>query len=199
MMISLLDNGLDFPDKKSEGKIMWKDIKGFDGYQVSDDGRVRTHNKVTHTERHGDRHWKDRELTYKVGHSKRNRGDRRVDLWKDGKPHGFKVSRLVAFTFLDDDINDLTKTVNHKDGDFNNNRIENLELISLGDNIRHGFDNGLYSTAIRIIVTDKKSGESTEHRSMSMASKYVGRSVGYISNLFKKGIYEDTDYTYKRA
>lgn len=178
---------------------MWKDIKGFDGYQVSDDGRVRTHNKVTHTERHGDRRWKDRELACKVGRSKRNRGDKRVDLWKDGKPYGFKVSRLVAFTFLDEDINDLSKTVNHKDGDFNNNRIENLELISLGDNIRHGFENGLYSTAVKVLVTDKKTGVCSEHRSMSMASKYVGRSVGYISNLFKKGIYEDIDYTYKRV
>ena len=198
-MISLLSDGLGFPHKKPEEKIMWKDIEGFDGYQVSDDGRVRTHNKVTHTDKHGDRRWKDRELSYKVGKGHKNRGDRRVDLWKDGKPHTFLVARLVAATFIGGDITDRSVTVNHKDGNFLNNSVDNLELITLKDNINHGFDNGLYSTAIKIIVTDKVTGESTEHRSMSMASKFVGRCEGYISNLFRKGRYEDKRYSYSRV
>ena len=198
-MISLLSDGLGFPHKKPEERIMWKNIKGFDGYQVSDDGRVRTHNKVTHTAKHGDRRWKDRELSYKVAKGSSSRGDRRVDLWKDGKPHTVLVARLVATAFIGGELDDKSITVNHKDGNFLNNSVDNLELISLKDNINHGFDNGLYSTAIKIIVTDKETGLSTEHRSMTMASKFVGRCDGYVSNLFRKGKHEDKCYLYRRA
>ena len=38
---------------------IWKDIKNYKGYQVSNLGRVRTHNKTTYTKIHGERHWKD--------------------------------------------------------------------------------------------------------------------------------------------
>ena len=39
---------------------IWKDIPDYAGYQVSNKGRVRTHNKTTFTKIHGVRHWKDR-------------------------------------------------------------------------------------------------------------------------------------------
>lgn len=35
----------------------WKDIPNYDGYQVSNMGRVRTHNKITYTQKHGLRKW----------------------------------------------------------------------------------------------------------------------------------------------
>lgn len=38
---------------------IWKDIPGYNGYQASNLGRIRSHNKITYTERHGYRHWKD--------------------------------------------------------------------------------------------------------------------------------------------
>lgn len=176
----------------------WRDIPDFDGYQVSDTGIVRTHNKVTFTERHGFRHWKDRELSPKVGISKRNRGDKRVDLWKNGKPHGFKVARLVAFTFLGEDISNTKLTVNHIDGDFNNNNLSNLEIISLGDNIRHGFDTGLYNCCVGVKVTNKETGESETFRSMSRASKALGKNKGYISAIFCRGETEDDQYYFEK-
>ena len=120
--------------------MIWKDIPNFEGYQVSDTGLVRTHNKVTCTEYHGIRHWKNRILKFKNA-EKTKRNQARVDLWKDGKPHSFVVARLVAFTFFEADINDHSLTVNHIDGDWQNNNLQNLELISLAANIKHGFEN----------------------------------------------------------
>ena len=105
---------------------IWKNIPNFEGYQVSNCGRVRTHDKTTFTKRHGERHWKDRILHYKGNSYKTGY---RVDLWENNKPHTMLVARLVAFTFLKKDINDHELTVNHIDGNRLNNNIENLELI----------------------------------------------------------------------
>ena len=41
---------------------IWKDIKEYNGYQVSNLGRVRTFNKTTFTTKHGVRHWENRIL-----------------------------------------------------------------------------------------------------------------------------------------
>jgi hypothetical protein len=38
-------------------------------------------------------------------------------------------------------------TVNHKNGNALDNSAANLEWLSRGDNIRHGFANGLYPQA----------------------------------------------------
>ena len=96
---------------------IWKDIPNYSGYQASNLGRIRTYNKVTYTKMHGERHWKDRILSFKPSTSSRkniNQGmGYRVDLWKDGKPKTLLVARLVATTFLENLI-DTKMTVNHK-------------------------------------------------------------------------------------
>ena len=51
-------------------KEIWKDIPNFDGYQVSNCGRVRTYNKITFTNKHNIRHWKIRILIPKVKNNK---------------------------------------------------------------------------------------------------------------------------------
>lgn len=167
---------------------IWKDIKGFEGYQVSNIGRVRTHNKITYTKLHGKRKWKDRILCYKhENYSSKNRKQGvgyRVDLWKDGKPHTFLVHRLVATTFLEDFI-DTNMTVNHKDGNRYNNNVENLEWLTLADNIRYGFDNKQFPQKF-IKITNTMTGDKQIFRSMSQASKYFHKFEGFISQRLKK-------------
>ena len=101
---------------------IWKDIPNYSGYQVSNFGRVRTNSKVTHTDKHGDRYWKDRILKFK---GKNYKTGYRVDLWKNGKPNSFLVARLVAFTFYNKNIEDRKLTVNHIDGNRLNNNLQN--------------------------------------------------------------------------
>ena len=163
----------------------WRDIKGYEGiYQASDLGRIRTHeNKTTYTERHGVRKWKQIILKYRgynpsTGH--------RVSLWKDGLSKDFLVARLVAFTFLGGDIDDRWLTVNHLDGNRMNNILSNIELVSIGDNIRHAFENGLIGTGKKTLVYDDISGETQEFKSMSMACRFIGKNVGFISEHYKK-------------
>ena len=174
----------------------WKDIPDFEGYQVSDTGLVRTHNKITYTEHHGARHWQDRILKFKNAEkSKRNQA--RVDLWKDGKPHCFVVARLVAFTFFGADINDHSLTVNHIDGNWHNNDLRNLELISLAANIKHGFENGLYHTCNKTRVINKLTGEKTECRSEADACRVIGKSHSYINVKRKQGKNENEKFRWE--
>ena len=161
---------------------IWKDIPDYEGiYQASSLGRIRSSpNKVTYSKRHGERHWKTRIL--------KGRGDyittgKRVSLWKDGACKDWLVARLVAITFLGNPPDGYT--VNHKDGNRLNNNISNLEWLSLGDNIRHGFEMGLYNAQKQVVLVRGK--ERLMFRSMAEESRFLGRRNGYVSDCFKYG------------
>lgn len=160
---------------------IWRDIPDYEGiYQASNLGRIRTSpNKTTFTDHHGARHWKVRIL--------KGRGDykqtgRRVSLWKNGKSKDWLVARLVAITFLGKPTKEAN-TVNHKNGNRLDNRVENLEWLSLGDNIRHAFNTGLHKQHKIRLYNDYC---DMQFRSMSVASKFIGRNTGYISLCIQK-------------
>lgn len=158
---------------------IWKDIPGYDGYQASNLGRIRTHNKITYTKLHGERRWKDRVLHYK-SQNNYNTGYR-VTLWKNGKPKVFLVARLVATTFLENLIN-TNMTVNHKDGNRFNNRVENLEWLTRADNIKYGFENNQYKQqGIKLF----NENETKNFRSISQANLFLKRNHSYIYNCIK--------------
>lgn len=164
----------------------WRDIPGYEAiYQASSYGRIRSaEGKTTVSTRHGVRRWKSRVLKPKSCKDFRAIGYR-VTLWKDKAPHDYLVARLVAATFLGVPIS--TKlTVNHKDGDRLNNHVENLEFLTLSQNIRYGFENGQYKQN-RTTLTNINTGESCSFASMSKAGLHIGRDERYISAVAKKG------------
>ena len=166
---------------------VWKDIKDYNGYQVSNLGRVRTFNKITSSKLYKERHWKNRILKFK---SKNYRTGYRVDLWKDGKPHSLLVARLVAFTFYNEDINNHKLTVDHVDGNRFNNNLNNLELVSLKENIQRAFRNSLVP-AIKVKIIDKKDNQEKCFYSLSQGNIYMNKDHSYLSNKIKKNIFED--------
>lgn len=155
---------------------VWKDIPGYEGiYQASSLGNIRTaEGKTTYTEKHGVRHWKSRSLK---GRGDNYRTGKRVSLWKDGVVKDWLVARLVAITFLGNPPEGFT--VNHKDGNRMNNAVDNLEWLSRADNIRHGFETGLYHTQKPIVLT--KGGQTFEFRSMAKCDAFLRREKGYTS------------------
>lgn len=166
-------------------KEIWKNIKNYENiYEVSNTGKVRTvEGKTTHSVLHGKRIWKQRVLKYKGFTPKTGY---RVSLWKDKKTKDFLVARLVAFTFFNKDINDRKLTVNHKDGNRMNNNINNLELISLADNIRHGFETGLYTNQIETKLKCLETNEILTFRSRSGASRFLNKNKGFVSERIMK-------------
>ena len=88
----------------------------------------------------------------KYGYFELNIGGRTGEKWL--------VHRLVANVWCNNESN--FSTVNHIDGNKGNNCAENLEWVSLQDNIRHGFDNGLYDncSSLRAKYISWKSGHT---------------------------------------
>lgn len=110
----------------------WRDIEGFDGfYQVSNMGRVRSC-----CNSHGTRgKWKFRAL------SANHDGYLKVRLIKGSKDLTKRVHTLVAEAFIPNP-NDYN-TVNHKDGNKTNNRVDNLEWADRSQQMIHAYKLGL--------------------------------------------------------
>lgn len=109
---------------------IWKDIKGYEGlYQVSNLGRVKSLPKLKKTPTTT---YYTKEMIKKSNLCK---GYLRLPLCKEGHTKSFFVHCLVAQAFLGD-ANGLT--VNHKDENKLNNKADNLEYMTLAENIRYG-------------------------------------------------------------
>lgn len=172
---------------------IWKDIPNYEGYQVSNLGRVRTYNKITYKQGI-ERHWKNRILKYK---GKTYTTGYRVDLWKNGKPKTLLVARLVAFTFNNEDIDNHKLTVDHIDGNRFNNHLDNLELVSLAENIKRGFENGLYNFQKKVKIIDKKTKKEIIFNNLSKGSQYMYYNKRYLSSKIKKNIFENDKYKWE--
>lgn len=105
----------------------------------------------------------------------------RVTLWKNGKGKDYLVARLVATTFLKNLI-DTNMTVNHKNGNRLDNKIENLEWLSRGDNIRYGFDNNQFH---QINIVLENNNKLYKFNSLSKANNFLKRHNNYISQCLK--------------
>ena len=148
-------------------------------YEASSEGRIRTcDGKVTSNALHKHRVWKQRILKQKCITHGRGRTDYRVSLWKDGVEKTWLVSRLVALAFCEGYSEGMT--VNHIDGNPMNNKASNLEWCSIGDNIRKGFEIGLYSTQRQVSII-YPNGESKDFASIADANRFLGKGKSYLS------------------
>ncbi len=162
----------------------WRDIPGYEKlYQASDKGQIRTcEGKTTRNARYSKRVWKQRILKQKLQTNKFGRTDARVSLWKDGVQCDHLVARLVALTWCDGYSPGMT--VNHIDGNSMNNSADNLEWVSRGDNIRKGFEDGLYHTQKGVVLDGEVA--SFSFNSMAQAGRFLGRSSGYIDGCIRR-------------
>lgn len=171
-------------------ETIWKEIPGYEGiYEASSLGEIRTsEGKTTWSSRFDcPRVWRQRILKQKVYRAKgRTRSDARVTLYKDGNPKDFLVSRLIAETFLGAPSSQMT--VNHTDGDSLNNNVSNLEWVTCKENSAHGnLIDKLDFCKKSVCLLNVETGEIHAFKSLSDASKFLGKFNGYISQIIKRG------------
>jgi hypothetical protein len=96
----------------------WADVPGFPSYQVSRQGQVRSLKR-------------GRILRQFRGED----GYLHLNLWRDGRPKHHLVHRVVASAWLGGIPEGYQ--VNHKNGIKTDNRVENLEVVTPRENLRH--------------------------------------------------------------
>lgn len=159
---------LELLDKKKSkyipDRILFYDLKKFCKYEISKCGLVR--NKQTY-------HIRKPGITRK--------GYLQIRIEK----RTVKIHRLVALNFLPNPFG--LSEVNHKDGNKLNNKIENLEWVSSGDNQRHSYKLGLREPVRKrnIEIGFKIEDLLKEQKSMSLIARELGVKYGTVRYYMK--------------
>ncbi|SPF51194.1 conserved hypothetical protein [Candidatus Desulfosporosinus infrequens] len=101
---------------------LWKDIEGFEGvYQISTKGRLKSFKKL----REG----------FILSNKNSKKDYLSVVLTHKGRVRYARIHKLVAEAFIAN-VNNKPQ-INHKDGNKQNNKVENLEWVSGSENVIH--------------------------------------------------------------
>lgn len=136
-------------DQAHDPRERWAPIPGYDGYEASTHGRVRSNSGVLAT---GLNPATQRES---------------VTLWNHGAPKTLTVHRLVLMAH--DGIHDEATEVCHRNGDKGDNRLANLRWGTRSDNqrekVRHGARGGpqrLTSEQVDAIRAERRAGATQQ-------------------------------------
>lgn len=176
----------------------WRDIEGFDGYQVSSEGRVRSFWRMVHYKDRPGCHSVLTDDPFILSQSDDGKGYRHVMLLdrKNGVYKCRRVHRLVAEAFLqknnDDDV------VDHIQSGYesrSNNSVSNLQWVTQKYNVQKSFRDGMHAEELKrrrkcIRVLDTWTGEEAYFRSVSEAASFYGVSQPALSDsaLDRKGL-----------
>lgn len=117
-------------------RIIWKDIKGFEGlYQISNTGDVKS---LARYKNHYSKKVYVPECIRKPGKDKN--GYLIIPLNLKGKKYMRKIHRLVAEAFIPNPDN--KPVVDHIDCDVTNNNVSNLRWATIKENNKYINDNG---------------------------------------------------------
>lgn len=135
---------------------IWKDVKGYEGiYKISDYGSLKSNKN------------------YKKA-SVNKYGYYQTTLYKNGKKRNALVHRLVAEAFLPNPNN--KPTINHKDGNKLNNRVDNLEWATNKEQTNH---------SINVLGNKSVISDKCRKRQIELHQRKVKRSDGMVFESIK--------------
>lgn len=102
--------------------------------------------------------------------------------------HWFSVHCLMVKVFWNLDV-DATTVVNHKDGNKSNNNLNNLEVVSQSENIKHAYENGMNIKKNKRAVNqvDVHGNVIGHFSSLTEAENKTGINRGGIHRAIKRG------------
>jgi len=171
-----------------------KQVKGYEGlYEVNENGNVFSVERIVVS---GKNKKCVRKFERKEKAQRRDKyGYFRVSLSKEGKVKVISVHRIVAMTFIEGNSN---LTVNHIDGNKNNNHYKNLEFISSSENVKHAHKIGLSKPPKANVGTENKKSKLSEVQVRKIRnSNLSSRKLGEIYNVHHsviQGIKNGTRY-----
>lgn len=149
---------------------IWKKLNNYPGYEVSNEGRIKSYRQTE----------KGRILA-----GKKTQGYIGIDLRLNGETKQELLHRLVLSTF--NPIVGWEKlTVNHINGNKEDNRLENLEWMSLSENVSHArrvLQSGNGTKKVHIITLKR---EEYYFDTTTDAAEFCGVTKGTISRWANK-------------
>lgn len=116
----------------------WVKIKGYEEfYEISSSGEIRSKDRTVTDKIGRTMSWKGKVLNPDIAPN----GYYRVTFSINRKRKQFYVHRLIAEYFIPNPDN--LPQVNHIDGNKLNNSLDNLEWVTVQDNVIHAYKNGL--------------------------------------------------------
>lgn len=104
----------------------WRDVPNYEGYyQASNLGRVRSLDRTVTYSNGSDRFYKGQILKAAVSD-----GYKLISLSIDGESRSFKLSQIMAMTFLGHKPDGHKLVVDHINGDRSDDRVENLRIVT---------------------------------------------------------------------
>jgi hypothetical protein len=165
---------------------IWKPIKDYENYEVSNLGRVKSLNY----------HRENREKILKP--LKHRDGYLLVVLYKSGKRKHFQIHRLVAQAFI---LNPENKPcINHIDCNPSNNCVSNLEWCTPKENIQYAYKLGRMKVCKEntpIIAINLTTKEKIYFNSQNEAARQLNLSVTCINYVLKGRCKKTSNYTFK--
>ena len=140
----------------------WRDIEGFDMYEVNAQGQVRRKAQIL------------KPGAIPTGHLT-------VGLCRGkGKPKSMYVHRLVALAFLEN--RESKRVVNHKNGNPKDNRLENLEWATHSENNTHAYQSNGRCAAneLKVAAVDDGGEIVMSFRSGSEAARMMNVTTNSI-------------------
>lgn len=95
----------------------------------------------------------------------------------DGKRKFYFVHRIVASTYIKNPKR--RNYINHIDGDKLNNRVENLEWVTVGENTQHAYDMGLILSSSKQCELYYEDTYIDYFNSKSNMYRYISNQTGY--------------------
>lgn len=187
-------------------KEIWKDIKGYPNYMVSNTGKIKSLGRWIDRKCKGKK-WQEEKILKSLVD---NDGYLFVRLCKNGKVKNFKVHRLVAQAFISNPNN--YPCVNHKDENKTNNFVyinedgtvnfekSNIEWCDAKYNNNYGTRNKRVAEKMSKLVLqiDIKTNEViAEFPSTMEVQRQLGISISNISECCNNKPHHNTAYGFK--
>ncbi len=168
---------------------IFKDVSGFEKfYEVSNFGYVKS-KKCVRKNNVQKRKFKSRILSF---NKVRNKYPKIILYGDNGQKKEVRLHILIAEHFLDEKPFDNYQ-INHKDGWKPNCCVDNLEWISIGQNLQHSYDTGLRRKILTIdqIKEMKKMLKDCDgvYGSYSKIARKFDVSLSYINSIRKGKFY----------
>ncbi len=159
---------------------IWEDLIELDSkYSISNYGKIKSFYNSTGS----------KGINHILKPNKNSYGYLKVDLTKNKKSKTYYIHQLVAKTFLRESYFEGAQ-INHKDGNKENNTIDNLEWCTQSQNIKHAYDTGLMTVKKlnNKIKLSRSIAEAirNEYKSNNISIRYLSSKYNVSNNCIYK-------------